>query len=634
MGKQKYSDQQVKFAKRALREATVPRDSMPYHKEFVRVHEEYTRAGLPHLDKHGLWLLLSAAGKRGGAKQAKRTKLPPVIVTRDEAFELQRLCPESIGARDRLPYTTEFDEMHAKFAQHTGRQLSPNEFWRALSRVAKRSRKPQAVDLPNAHAIPNNLQRDLLSMNPWWEGGMQKASPTYRRTIYDSLYDKLTRKLYRIIAVRGPRQVGKTTLQSQMIDDLLHRRRLVSPAQILRVQFDDLTSLEVSDPIVAIVDWYERSILKDSINNISAQGKPVYVFFDEIQDVPKWSAQLKHIVDFKDCQVYITGSSALRIAYGSESLGGRMDMCVLPPLSLVEIAGFRGMADVVPLKNGTDVSGWLDQEFWMQLGRYDTGKPLVLDDVYAAFSEFGGYPFCHSTKGVSWKEAMTYLSNAVIARTIDHDLRAGGGRRDSRTIKDVFRIALKYAGQATSIKTLTRELNDLYDADIGQAQTRDYLDFLENSLLIKLIEPVHLRCRRDRPEVKICICDHALRASWLKEIISLINPEPHNMDLAGHIVESLIGYFLSSIEGVGLSYFPAREGEPEVDYIIQVGDGRIPIEVKYRNEPLRTKCLEGLHAFLRNRLYNAQFGLILTKDTSAIQDNIIAVPVKRFLLMR
>ena len=96
------------------------------------------------------------------------------------------------------------------------------------------------------------MERDLYNMNPWWKGAPQRRIPRYRRTIYNSLYDKVTRRLYRAIAVRGPRQVGKTTLQSQMIDDLTNRRRLASPAQILRVQFDDLKSLALDDPIVAI----------------------------------------------------------------------------------------------------------------------------------------------------------------------------------------------------------------------------------------------------------------------------------------------------------------------------------------------------------------------------------------------
>ena len=75
------------------------------------------------------------------------------------------------------------------------------------------------------------------------EWDSSKILPHYKRHIYKLLYDKITRGTLPIIAVRGPRQIGKTTLQEQMIDDLLHGKRLVSPEQILRIQFDDIKSL-------------------------------------------------------------------------------------------------------------------------------------------------------------------------------------------------------------------------------------------------------------------------------------------------------------------------------------------------------------------------------------------------------
>lgn len=39
--------------------------------------------------------------------------------------------------RDDLPYTDEFDQLHARFCEKTGRQLSKHEFWRVLSSIGK-----------------------------------------------------------------------------------------------------------------------------------------------------------------------------------------------------------------------------------------------------------------------------------------------------------------------------------------------------------------------------------------------------------------------------------------------------------------------------------------------------------------
>ena len=38
---------------------------------------------------------------------------------------------------DDLPYTEEFDRMLAEFRRRTGHQISPHEFWRALSSARK-----------------------------------------------------------------------------------------------------------------------------------------------------------------------------------------------------------------------------------------------------------------------------------------------------------------------------------------------------------------------------------------------------------------------------------------------------------------------------------------------------------------
>ena len=86
--------------------------------------------------------------------------------------------------------------------------------------------------------------------------------------------------------------------------------------------------------------------------------------------------------------------------------------------------------------------------------------------------------------------------------------------------------------------------------------------------------------------MKLCLCDHALRAAWLQEVVPLtpdgLVQAPHLTDLAGRIAESVVGYFFRSIPGLDVAHFPARSMEPEVDFVLTVGLQRIPVEVKYR----------------------------------------------------
>ena len=137
MSKLKYTKKQIDIAKNLIRHCEISRDSLPYHSQFDEIYNKYLNADMPNLSKHEFWLLLSNAGKKGGAKQLHRKRLAIVPITQEEKFELLRLCPENIGSRDRLPYTTEFEHMYEQFKVHTGRNLTKNDFWRALSKTAK-----------------------------------------------------------------------------------------------------------------------------------------------------------------------------------------------------------------------------------------------------------------------------------------------------------------------------------------------------------------------------------------------------------------------------------------------------------------------------------------------------------------
>jgi predicted AAA+ superfamily ATPase len=633
MSSGKYTKKQIEMATNLIKHSEISRDSLPYHSQFEEIYKKYLKSNMPNLSEHEFWLLLSTAGKKGGARQLNKIRLPLISITQEEKFELMRLCPENIGSRDRLPYTTEFDDMYGKFKVHTGRNLTKNDFWRVLSRTAKASRKPNAVEYNPTNELPNQLVRDLFTMNPWWSGNSLKRLPHYKRHIYRKIYDKLTRGNLPIIALRGPRQVGKTTLQEQMIDDLLHGKRLVDAKQILRIQFDDIKSLNlVSDPIITIVDWFEQNIIKDTFNNLSHQNKPVYIFLDEIQDVPNWNEQLKHIVDHKECKVYVTGSSALRILAGRESLAGRTDYYVLNPLGLTEIAGFRDYANMSTFTNNIDLLELQQKKFWIELSKFNP-QALLLERVYKDFSDFGGYPYCHKGQ-VTVEESEKYLYDTVVSRTIDHDLKAsigiGKGKRNSSLLRNTFKAICKYAGQDITINTIVREVQNCSSENLKPNQIRDIIDFFNDSLLINVIEPFEHRLRKSRDRVRICLCDHAIRAACLKERISLYG-DTVNADLAGHIIESIIGSYLATIEGLALSFLTPTKNIAEVDLIMGIGDIHIPIEIKYRNN---LTISAGIKDFLSKRTNNCPFGIIISKVDSWVDNDLIVIPARQFLMLK
>ena len=107
------------------------------------------------------------------------------------------------------------------------------------------------------------------------------------------------------------------------------------------------------------------------------------------------------------------------------------------------------------------------------------------------------------------------------------------------------------------------------------------------------------------------------------------------MTLAGHLIESVIGYYLTGISGLDISWFPERTQVPEVDFVITVGLSRIPLEVKYRHRPVNEQDLRGVRSFCAQTKYNAPLGLIVTLDEFRfIDDQIVVLPAYALLAMR
>ncbi len=325
----------------------------------------------------------------------------------------------------------------------------------------------------------------------------------------------------------------------------------------------------------------------------------------------------------------MTGSSALRIEAGRDSLAGRVLTLEMGPLLLREIAEFRTREKLGPYLPTNGLGPLKEKGFWEDLRAFgETHRPLR-DAAFSAFSERGAYPVAQARADEPWERVADFLNETVVRRAIQHDLRLGakGQKRDEHLLEEVFRLACRYAGQSPSAAFYLDEIKRAMHANIGPQRINAYLRFLDGTLLIRLIEPLELRLKRRRGSPKICLCDHALRAAWLQEVVPLttagLQLHPHLSDLAGHIAESAVGYFLE------------RGAEPEVDFVITVGERRIPIEVKYRRR-IDHKDTVGLRSFMDKAHYNAPFGILvtLTDDIASDDPRIISLPLPSLLMMR
>ena len=500
-------------------------------------------------------------------------------------------------------------------------------------------------DLFNGAVLPYEFIAVIERHNPWWAGkpGHEAGIYPFKRWPFRIIKKRLEDGLAPIVVIRGPRQVGKTVLQYQVIEELLRER--VRPERILRIQFDELpsfSSTRFKEPIFRIIDWYEKNVLKSTLNEVARKGEPAYLFFDEVQNLPYWAPQLKSLVDNATVRVVATGSSALKIAAGHDSLAGRITHVDVGPLLLREVAELRGLGRIEPYVANNNWGVATDIDFWKGLVAFGRENRVSRDRAFAAFSDRGSYPIAQTKPAIEWAEMAAQLNDKIIKRVIEHDLRTGeaGRKRDPRLLEEVFTLSARYAGQAPKPSELAREVSRTLGADVGGPRIANYLGFLDSSLIVKLIPPLEIRLKKKQGPNKITICDHGLRASWLQEIIPLtpeaLDQKPELTDLAGHLAENIAGYFLGSIPGIALSWFPKRTTEPELDFVITIGDRRIPVEVKYRRRIDAYRDTEALRTFIERTDYNAIFGVLVTRDDEGevIDPRIICVPLSTLLLLR
>lgn len=135
----------------------------------------------------------------------------------------------------------------------------------------------------------------------------------------DSVRSEFIRSLYykidwndRLIAIRGARGVGKTTLILQYLKNNL------PPNESLYLSLDHI--LFQKTPLFEVVDYYAKLGIKN-------------IFLDEVHKYPDWSIEIKNIYDFyQELKIIFTGSSVLELYKGQADLSRRMmayDLCGL-----------------------------------------------------------------------------------------------------------------------------------------------------------------------------------------------------------------------------------------------------------------------------------------------------------------
>lgn len=490
---------------------------------------------------------------------------------------------------------------------------------------------------------------NLSSQNPWWlnpdaieldEHILRFEECSVKWVPRIKHFFDLTRDA--IYTVRGPRQVGKTTLVKLMIRELLHKD--VKPSR--RIFYWTCDLVEGPKELVRILEEYistTRSLTKDRL----------YIFLDEISAVRDWQRGIKYLHDIgrlRNTTVIMTGSHSLDIRRAAERLPGRrgevkevMDKVFLP-MKFSEYAETRSselrglLIELDLLKHQSRI------DLISQIGEGKLPERIRLlnqhsDLLYSLFRD--------------------YLLTGGMIRALDEYLKEGNISQDTYstyvdiTIGDILRWDKREHYLVQLLRRIFETLcsrvswNSLRKGtDIGHSNTVvEYVDILHSSFILN---PIYLLDRsiggpRYAKEKKLYIADpfifHALRA-WVYQLNpfeaanQFINtPEVSKLVeciICDHITRLAFLMNPTALFDATRNVFYWKGKKHEVDFILKMDGEYLPIEVKYKTSIDRSD-FQGLFSFadIKSRYH----GIVITRNTLEIKNDITLIPAHLFLFL-
>ncbi len=391
--------------------------------------------------------------------------------------------------------------------------------------------------------------------------------PRFQRARVASLFRRLNEERRFLQVVAGPRQVGKTTLVLQVLDELT-----------IPSHYATADEPSLKDPAWLATQWQRARLLLDQPEN---GGAGAVLVIDEVQKAGNWSETVKRLWDEdtrggRALHVVLLGSAPLLMQQGlSESLAGRFEIIRLPHWSLAEMEEAFGFS----------------VEDFVIFGGYPGAAPLVHD-----FER--------------WRR---YLLDALIETTISRDVLLMSRVDKPALLRRLFELGCSYSGQ---ILSYTKMLGQLVDA--GNTTTlAHYLDLLEGAGMLRGLQKFagqEVRQRASSP--KLQVLNTGLQTAQAGLDASQIKNSPQRW---GRWIESAIGAHLANSalqEQCELFYW--REGSREVDFVVRSGSATFAIEVK--SGSARAGKLSGLERF--RSLFGIEDALLVGAE---------GIPVEEFL---
>jgi len=335
-------------------------------------------------------------------------------------------------------------------------------------------------------------------------------------------------KLFKVVALLGSRQVGKTTIAREYCKSLkdfpwrTHYFDLEDPTALLRLQ-DPKLALSALEGLVVI---------------------------DEIQRRPDLFSVLRYLLDRPEnkLQLLILGSASRElIQQSSESLAGRISYLEVHPFGLDETAALS-------------ISG-PDNDLWLR----------------------GGYPLAYLAD--TDEQAFRWLGS-FIKTYLEQDIPNLGINIPAETLRRFWMMLVHTHGNILNSAELARSFG------IADTTARRYLDLLSGTFMIRQLQPYFANVKkRQIKSPKIYFRDSGLlhQMMGISDMAGLTTHLKCGASWEGFALEQIVRAINASNDQC---YFWGIHGQGELDLLVQRKGALKAFEFKFSSAPALTKSMQ------------------------------------------
>lgn len=350
---------------------------------------------------------------------------------------------------------------------------------------------------------------------------------SYKREQIKDILSRIDEPRGKLQVIVGPRQVGKTTLMGQVLEECTLPYDSYSA--------DDVTGVSA--------DWLAQ-VWETARMKMLVQGNiKRLLVIDEVQKISNWSETVKAEWDRdtrekRELLVVLLGSSRMLIEKGlTESMAGRFELIRLSHWTYMEMR---------------DCFGWTLPQYIF----------------------FGGYPGAAAFIGneTRWRN---YVKDSLVEPSISKDVLMDTRVLKPQLLRQLFEIGSSCSGELLSLTKVAAQLQDA-----GNVTTlAGYLHLLDEcGLLCGLQKYAADNSRKYNSIPKFQVHNNALRNAWSELNYSEAVENPKEW---GRMAESAVGaYLVSQAQIADYKVYYWRENNNEVDFVLTRRDRKIAIEVK------------------------------------------------------